>query len=53
MIKLPGYVKAILKIAISVAALWYVFTKIDFREVMTIFATVNYIWLVAATLFVS
>ena len=50
MIKLPGYVKAILKIAISVAALWYVFTKIDFREVMTIFATVNYIWLVAATL---
>lgn len=50
MIKLPGYVKAILKIAISVAALWYVFTKIDFREVMTIFATVNYGWLVAATL---
>lgn len=50
MIKLPGYVKAILKIAISVAALWYVFSKIDFHEVMSIFASVNYGWLLAATL---
>ncbi|PKP50573.1 MAG: hypothetical protein CVT94_01120 [Bacteroidetes bacterium HGW-Bacteroidetes-11] len=50
MIKLPGYIKAILKIALSVAALWYVFTKIDFQEVTSIFRNVNYSWLVAATL---
>jgi len=50
MVKLPGYIKAILKIALSVAALWYVFTKIDFQEVTSIFRNVNYGWLVAATL---
>jgi uncharacterized membrane protein YbhN (UPF0104 family) len=50
MIKLPGYIKAILKIALSVAALWYVFTKIDFQEVTLIFRNVSYGWLVAATL---
>jgi uncharacterized membrane protein YbhN (UPF0104 family) len=51
MVKLPGYIKAILKIALSVAALWYVFTKIDFQEVTLIFRNVNYVWLVAAMLF--
>ncbi|MHC1774243.1 MAG: lysylphosphatidylglycerol synthase transmembrane domain-containing protein [Lentimicrobium sp.] len=53
MVKLPGYIKAILKIALSVAALWYVFTKIDFQEVLLIFSRVNYGWLIAAsTLFI-
>jgi len=50
MVKLPGYIKAILKIALSVAALWYVYTKIDFNEVVTIFQNVNYVWLIAAML---
>ncbi len=50
MAKLPGYIKAVLKIALSVAALWYVFTKIDFQEVLLIFRKVNYGWLVAATI---
>lgn len=42
--------KAFLKIALSVAALWYVYTKIDVREVGQIFRHVNYGWLMAATL---
>ncbi len=50
MVKLPGYIKAILKIALSVAALWYVFTKIDFKEVIIIFENVSYGWLIAAAL---
>ncbi|MCD6661040.1 MAG: flippase-like domain-containing protein [Lentimicrobium sp.] len=50
MIKLPGYVKALLKIALSAAALWYVFSKIDLAEVISIFKSVNYFWLLAATL---
>lgn len=32
------------------AALWYVFTKIDFKEVVEIFNRVHYGWLLAATL---
>lgn len=47
---MPGYLKAFLKIALSVAALWYVFTKIDVQEVLLIFSKANYLWLVAATL---
>jgi len=47
---MPGYLKAFLKIGLSVAALWYVFTKIDIREVLHIFGNVHYGWLVAATL---
>jgi glycosyltransferase 2 family protein len=47
---MPGYLKAFLKIALSAAALWYVYTKIDFKEVLLIFSSVNYFWLLAATL---
>jgi len=47
---MPGYVKAFLKIALSVAALWYVFTKVDVQEVLLIFQGVNYGWLLAAML---
>jgi uncharacterized membrane protein YbhN (UPF0104 family) len=50
MVKIHPYIKAFLKIALSVAALWYVFTKIDFREVVQIFNHVNYGWLLAAAL---
>lgn len=50
MVKPPGYIKAILKIALSVAALWYVFTKTDFNEVVLIFQNVSYAWLIAAML---
>ncbi|MFH1119181.1 MAG: lysylphosphatidylglycerol synthase transmembrane domain-containing protein [Bacteroidota bacterium] len=47
---MPGYLKAFLKIALSIAALWYVYTKIDMKEVMLIFGNVSYGWLLAATL---
>lgn len=47
---MPGYLKAFLKIALSGAALWYVFTKIDLQEVFLIFSHVNYGWLIAATM---
>jgi uncharacterized membrane protein YbhN (UPF0104 family) len=47
---MPGYLKAFLKIALSIAALWYVYTKIDLNEVMLIFGRVNYLWLVVAAL---
>lgn len=47
---MPGYLKAFLKIALSVVALWYVFTKIDIQEVWQIFGNVSYGWLFAATL---
>ncbi len=47
---MPRPLKAFLKIALSVAALWYVYTKIDIKEVGLIFKHVNYGWLLAATL---
>ncbi len=50
MVKIHPYIKAFLKIALSVAALWYVFTKIDLREVIHIFNHVNYGWLLGASL---
>lgn len=46
---MPGYLKAFLKIALSVAALYYVYTKIDLQEVLSIFSSVHYGWLLAAT----
>lgn len=48
MVKFPGYIKAILKIAISVAALYYVYNQIDIKEVVSIFRNVNFFWLMAA-----
>lgn len=50
MVKFRPFIKAFLKIALSVAALWYVFTKIDFKEVVEIFSRVHYGWLFAAAL---
>lgn len=51
MAKIHPFIKAFFKIALSVAALWYVFTKIDFQEVIEIFNEVHYGWLFAAMLF--
>lgn len=48
--KIPGYLKAILKIALSAVALWYVYTKIDMQEVLQIFRKADYFWLIAASL---
>lgn len=50
MVRFRPFLKAFLKIALSVAALWYVFTKIDFQEVVEIFSRVHYGWLLAAAL---
>lgn len=47
---MPRFLKAFLKIALSVAALWYVFTKIDLNQVARMFAQANYAWLLAAML---
>ncbi len=47
---MPSLLKAFLKIVLSAAALWYVFTKIDVSEVASIFSRVNYGWLLMATL---
>ncbi len=47
---MPRLLKAFLKIALSAAALWYVFTKIDIGEVASIFSRINYGWLLLATL---
>ncbi len=47
---MPRLLKAFLKIVLSAAALWYVFTKIDVSEVASIFSRVNYGWLLMATL---
>jgi len=50
---MPGYLKAFLKIALSIAALWYVYTKIDLNEVLLIFGSVSYgLLATAASLFI-
>ncbi|MBK9359509.1 MAG: flippase-like domain-containing protein [Bacteroidales bacterium] len=50
---MPGYLKALLKIALSIAALWYVYTKIDLNEVLLIFGSVSYgLLATAASLFI-
>lgn len=48
---MPRILKAFLKIALSIAALWYVFTKIDLGQVVQMFARANYAWLLGAMLF--
>lgn len=44
------WVKLLLKIAITVACLWYVSTKIDFKEVCSAVSKANWLWLFAAFL---
>lgn len=43
-------VKAFAKIALSVAALWFVYQKIDINDLAQVFGNVNYAWLLLATL---
>lgn len=46
---MKSFLKAFLKILLSVAALYYVYTKIDFNQVVTVFKNVNY-WLLIIAL---
>lgn len=48
---MKSFLKATAKILLSVAALYYVFTKIEIRDVISIFRQVNYLLLVIAMLF--
>jgi glycosyltransferase 2 family protein len=43
--------KLLLKIVISVAALWWVFKKIDYKEVGSVISHANFFWLLVATVF--
>lgn len=45
------FLKAFLKILLSVAALYYVFTKIDIQQVVAIFRSVDYLLLIASLIF--
>ena len=47
-IKLPPYIKLLIKLAIMVAALWYVFSRLDIREVLDAMARANPLLLFAA-----
>lgn len=44
-------IKGILKIVLSIAALWFVFTKIEITEVVAIFKQANYLLLFIAMIF--
>jgi glycosyltransferase 2 family protein len=47
-IKLPPFVKILLKLAITVAALWYVFSKIDLQQVVGTMGRAHPIYLAGA-----
>jgi len=49
-IKLPPFVKFLIKLAFMVAALWYVFSRLDIREVLDTMASANILYLVGALL---
>jgi uncharacterized membrane protein YbhN (UPF0104 family) len=44
------YLKVVLKIVISLAALWWVFNKIDYKEVGQVIASSNFLWLLLAAI---
>ena len=44
-IKLPPYVKILIKLAFMVAALWYVFSRLDIREVLNTMAGADLLYL--------
>ncbi len=46
--RIPKWLTLLLKIAVTVACLWYVSTKIDFAEALTAAKNANWLWLVAA-----
>ncbi len=47
-IKLPSYVKVFVKLAITVAALWYVFSRLDLQEVLGTIAQSKFLYLAGA-----
>lgn len=48
---MKSFLKAFLKILLSVAALYYVYTKIDIRQVIDIFMNVDYLLLIVSLIF--
>lgn len=48
--KLKNYLKLLLRLSVSVAALFYVFSKINFTEVISTFRSANIIYLLSAVL---
>jgi len=48
---MKAFLKATLKILISSAALYYVFTKIEFSQVLKILSNVNYLLLFISLIF--
>lgn len=46
---MPGYVKTILKIALSALSLWLVFRQVDVRQVWAVLTKAQVGWLLAAT----
>ena len=47
-IKLPSLVKVLLKLSITFAALWYVFSRIELKQVMEIMTQSNFLYLAGA-----
>lgn len=47
-IKLPPFVKVLLKLAVTVAALWYVFSRLDLQEVLGTIAQSKFLYLSGA-----
>ncbi len=51
--KLKKFVINLLKLAVSAGAIWWVFSKIEFKEVISIFLSANYWYLGSALAFVG
>ena len=47
-IKLPPFVKVLLKLAVTVATLWYVFARLDLQQVLGTIAQSNFLYLAGA-----
>ncbi|RLE05642.1 MAG: UPF0104 family protein, partial [Bacteroidetes bacterium] len=47
-INLPPFVKVLLKLAVTVAALWYVFSRLDLQEVLGTIAQSKFLYLSGA-----
>lgn len=50
--KVKKYVLNLLKLCVSLAAIWWVLSNISFKEVISVFATSNKLYLIAALLFI-
>jgi uncharacterized membrane protein YbhN (UPF0104 family) len=51
--KIKKFVINLLKLAVSVAAIWWVLSRISFKEVLIVFSTANIWYLLAAILFIA